>query len=190
MANCQCQCDYHTGISFVKVRDVKTPARGTPQSAGIDFFVPEYNEQFLEDLKKTNLEWFEWTQDRRDDFRNVEFNENYLIVHPSGRIRISSGIHVKIPKNYMLTAFNKSGVATKHGLDVLACVVDSDYQGEINLSLTNTSPYPVVIDYGQKLVQFILMPVLLVEPKELKDLESLHPVQTERGAGGFGSTGV
>ena len=84
---------------------------------------------------------------------------------------------------------NKSGVALKKGLVVGACVVDSDYQGEIHLHLINTSDKPVRIQPGDKLTQFLLIPVdhCLVEVVNEGDL---FEEETTRGSGGFGSTGV
>jgi dUTP pyrophosphatase len=87
-----------------------------------------------------------------------------------------------------LIAFNKSGVSAKLGLDVLACVVDCDYQGEIHLSLVNTSNEVINILPGQKLVQFILLDVNICPIEEVND-NAIYNSVTERGSGGFGSTG-
>lgn len=157
-------------LKFAKVRDVKTPTRGTEGSAGIDFYVP-------------------------NDFNTVVL-QNY-----GEDVLIPSGIKANIPKGKALVAFNKSGVATKLGLSVGAQVVDCDYQGEIHLHLKYTSPniesngtccgevQPVRIKPGMKIVQFLLLdvdhqPVVVVEEADLYETE------TERGTGGFGSTGV
>ena len=88
-----------------------------------------------------------------------------------------------------MIAFNKSGVALNKGLMVGASVVDSDYQGEIHLHLVNTSAKNVTIEPGEKLTQFLLVPVdhsmvEVVDPKDLFDSG------TSRGTGGFGSTGT
>lgn len=146
-------------MKIAKIRNVKTPRRGTEGSAGIDFFVP-------------------------DDYPN-----SLRRVEPGERFFIPSGIKANVPTGYALIAMNKSGVALKKGLMVGACVVDSDYQGEIHLHLVNTSNKAVTIEPGEKLTQFLLIPVdhsmvQVVDPNDLFDAES------ERGAGGFGSTGV
>lgn len=144
-------------IQFAKVRNVKSPERGTEESAGIDFFTP-YG-------------------------MSVE-------VKPGGSVLIPSGIHVKIPKGWALIAFNKSGIAVNKKLAVGACVVDSDYQGEIHIHLFNhdtTTTY--TIGGGTKIVQFILMPIALSNI-EYTPIEELYPSESERGTGGFGSTGL
>ena len=146
-------------MKIAKIRNVKTPRRGTEGSAGIDFFVP-------------------------DDYPN-----SLRRVEPGERFFIPSGIKANVPAGYALIAMNKSGVALKKGLMVGACVVDSDYQGEIHLHLVNTSNKAVTIEPGEKLTQFLLIPVdhSLVE---VVDPNDLFEDETERGAGGFGSTGV
>ena len=110
-----------------------------------------------------------------------------ITLHAGDRVNIPSGIRCKIDKDYALIAFNKSGVSTKLGLDVLANVVDSDYQGEIHLSVVNTSNETVYIKEGDKLVQFILLKVGLDEIEEVDD-NCIFLEITERGNKGFGST--
>ena len=96
-------------MKISKTRKVKTPTRGTDGSAGIDFYVPD------------------------------NYPANLCTVDPGERLFIPSGIRADVPDGHALVAFNKSGVALKKGLDVGACVVDSDYQGEIHLHLFNIS---------------------------------------------------
>ncbi len=136
-----------------KIRDVKTPTRGTIGSAGIDFYVPN------------------------------EFSSIYL--EPFKDINIPSGIKADIPHGFVLLAFNKSGVSLKKRLQVGASVVDSDYTGEIHLHIYNTTDKTVVIDPGEKLVQFILIPY---SPETIEVVQEINK-QTSRGDGGFGSTG-
>ena len=138
-----------------KLRNVKTPNRGTVASAGIDFYVPE-------------------------DFETVS-------LKPGESVLIPSGIKVQVPRGYALIAFNKSGVAVKQGLSVGACVVDEDYEGEVHLHMINTSDKEQVVVTGQKLVQFVLIPVAYLDIEEVYEIQSRN---TERGAGGFGSTGL
>lgn len=153
---------------FTKTRPVKSPMRGTAESAGIDFFVPE------------------------------DFTET--TVRPGSSILIPSGIKCAYPPNHALILFNKSGIATKYKLTSLACVCDSDYQGEIHISLINAGKDNVTISPGMKIAQFILVPISLAEPKELESEETLweqwstmstqrQSDKSTRGSGGFGSTG-
>ena len=105
---------------------------------------------------------------------------------PGESILIPSGIKVALPDDTALIAFNKSGVCTKQFLQVGACVVDSDYRGEIHLHLFNYSNLIQFIDPGQKLVQFVLLPYY-----QAKLYETIDDIFNDagRGSGGFGSTG-
>ena len=143
-------------IRMARVRDVQLPTRGTPGSAGLDFYIPE-------------------------DFR-------YTWVLPHERILIPSGIKADIPEGYALIANNKSGVANKLGLIFGSSVVDSDYQGEIHLSLINTTDQEIRLGPGQKIVQFLLTPIPQTEVVEVPE-KDLFQEGTIRGEGGFGSTG-
>lgn len=112
-----------------------------------------------------------------------------VMLAPQQSINIPSGIKVNIPAGYALIAFNKSGVALKKGLDIGASVIDESYQGELHLHMVNVSNQAVVINPGEKIVQFILIPVNYAMPIEVTDGE-LFEEESERGEGGFGSTGV
>lgn len=114
-----------------------------------------------------------------------DFNETTVL--PGMGIRINSGVRVEVPKGYALVAFNKSGVAFT-GLQVGACVIDEDYQGNVNLHLFNVSNGNVTLSPGQKLTQFILIP-MFYDSVEVVDDTELHTEASERGAGAFGSTG-
>ena len=146
-------------MKIAKIRKVKTPTRGTIGSAGIDFYVPD------------------------------DYPSNLCTIEPGDRYFIPSGIKANVPDGYALIAMNKSGVSMKKGLMVGACVVDSDYQGEIHLHLINASSNSVTIKPGDKLTQFLLVPVNHCEV-ELTDADNLFEEETTRGTGGFGSTGV
>tara|TARA_R110002096_G_scaffold237991_2_gene429247 strand:- start:2210 stop:2650 length:441 start_codon:yes stop_codon:yes gene_type:complete len=110
-------------------------------------------------------------------------------LSPGESCFIPSGIKVNVPEGYALIAFNKSGVATKKGLHVGACVVDCGYQGELHINLTNVSAEDQTIASGDKIVQFVLLP--LGNPSiELVEENNLYEAVSTRGEGGFGSTGV
>ncbi len=142
-------------IKMSKTKEVKTPTRGTPGSAGIDFYVP-------------------------DGF--------IASVAPGEDVCIPSGVKANVPKGYAFIAHNKSGVALKKKLAVGACVVDEDYQGEIHLHLFNQSNEYVQVESGEKLIQFLLVPVIYPEVK-IVDEKNLFESSTIRGEGAFGSTG-
>jgi dUTP diphosphatase len=147
-------------LKIVKTRDVKTPQRGSEGSAGFDFFIPN------------DMEWETKT------------------LHPHEDINIPSGIHVKFPSGSALIAFNKSGQATKKGLQIGASVVDGDYQGEVHLHVRNISSKECFISRGEKLIQLVLIPVIMTEVLELDTLEELYSTKGWRGDAGFGSTGT
>ena len=104
---------------------------------------------------------------------------------------IPSGIKTWLPEGTALIAANKSGVATKKGLIFGAQVVDSDYAGEVHISIINVGTQSQVIECGDKLIQFIHTPVLLSNLEMVDDSEfnKLHN-KSLRGEGGFGSTGT
>lgn len=172
-------------IQFTKIRDVKSPQRANTNDAGIDFFIPYYSEQFYDDLVKKNPGvLFEMGIDE------AESEIINIAVPPFGQVNIPSGIKVNIfDKNTYLDANNKSGVATKYKLDVGANVVDADYRGEIHLHFFNTSDSPVVIRSGQKIVQFIHKEYIKSDLIEISNDEYDSLEQTDRGEGGFASTG-
>jgi len=101
--------------------------------------------------------------------------------------KIPSGIKAKVAVGMALVAFNKSGVATKHGLQVGACVVDSGYEGEIHLHMMNVSHRTVFILPDTKLVQFLYLPIAIPQVIEIEE-HRLFDTQSQRGEGGFGST--
>ncbi len=110
-------------------------------------------------------------------------------LSPGESCFIPSGIKVNVPEGYALIAFNKSGVATKKGLHVGACVVDCGYQGELHINLTNVSAEYQTIAAGDKIVQFVLLP--LGDPTiELVEENNLYESISTRGEGGFGSSGT
>jgi dUTP pyrophosphatase len=112
-----------------------------------------------------------------------------LTLLPGNSALIPTGIKANIPTGYMLTAFNKSGVATKQLLIKGAEVCDEDYQGEIHIHVINVGTEAQLITPGQKLIQFVLVPVFydIIEDVPFDDL---YFGTTERGEGGFGSTGT
>lgn len=164
-------------MKFAKIRDVKSPVRGTDKSAGIDFFVPNYSEDFVKVFREKNPQ--------------CPNNEEGFVIRAHKRVLIPAGIKVRIPDNTALVAFNKSGVFSKKGLSVGACVVDADYTGELHISMFNSDDTDVKVAWGEKIVQFILLPVLFPEISECDSEELLYEnFESDRGSGGFGSTGT
>lgn len=108
--------------------------------------------------------------------------DNQLL--PIGEVTlVPTGLAVEIPNGYYGRIAPRSGWAVKHGIDTLAGVIDSDYRGEINVVLFNNGKCPIDIKAGDRIAQLILERADRFIPVwgDLSD--------TERGAGGFGSTG-
>ena len=122
-----------------------------------------------------------------DFFIPDDFEKQYL--KPNESILIPSGIKVNVPEGFMLTAFNKSGIATKKKLIVGACVVDNGYTGEVHIHLINAGNSDQILSPGDKIVQFILIPIDNSIIEEVSSTEELFPKTSTRGDGGFGSSG-
>ena len=165
-------------MEYTKTREVKNPMRANAGDAGIDFFVPEYSDKFFADLIEKNTS------------NKVCITKHDIIVGPHGKILIPAGVKVIVPEGNALIAFNKSGIASKFGLDIGACVIDEGYRGEMHINLLNTSDEEVKINYGQKITQFLLMPVNNNMPIEITNERYSEHENTDRGEGGFGSSGI
>ena len=112
--------------------------------------------------------------------------DNYVVL-PGRRIVVSTGISVQLPAGTYGRIAPRSGLAVKHGLDVLAGVVDPDYTGEIKIVLQNLDVnQPFVIRPGYRVAQLILENFATVPVFEV----AAPPPPTDRGAAGFGSTGT
>jgi dUTP pyrophosphatase len=107
------------------------------------------------------------------------------VVKPGRRTVVPIGISIKLPAGTYGRIAPRSGLAVKHGLDVLAGVIDPDYTGELKVVLYNTDHQnPFVIRPGYRIAQLIL------EKYEVHDVSEIETIDlTERGDDGFGSTG-
>ena len=99
---------------------------------------------------------------------------------------IHTGLSVALPEGTFGAVFARSGLAAKEGLRPANCVgvVDCDYRGELMVALHNDGPAAKVVKHGERIAQLVLLPYLPMEFEEVAELP-----ETERGAGGFGSTG-
>ena len=109
-----------------------------------------------------------------------------LSVLPGETVLVHTGICMEIPEGYAGLIYARSGLATKRGLAPAnkVGVVDSDYRGEIMVALHNHSGETQTVACGERIAQLVVTPFLRAAFEETEDLSS-----TERGAGGFGSTG-
>ena len=101
-------------------------------------------------------------------------------------MKIPTGIAVEIPDGYFGAIFARSGLATKHGLRPANCVgvIDSDYRGEVIVALHNDTDTNQMIENGERIAQLVILPCPGVSYAEVSELSD-----TERGDGGFGSSG-
>lgn len=109
------------------------------------------------------------------------------IVPAGGRNTVRTGLAVQIPQGWYGRIAPRSGLAAKHGIDVLAGVVDADFRGELRVVLMNHGYGTFHIGPGDRIAQLIIEACAIVTPMEC---ETLPDEETERGAGGFGSTGL
>ena len=108
-------------------------------------------------------------------------------VAPRALVSIPTGIAIALPSaEYVALVFARSGLGIKHGIALSngVGVIDSDYRGEIGVGLVNLGREPYTVQPGDRIAQLMVVPVVQAEPMPC---ETLDP--TERGAGGFGSTG-
>lgn len=109
-----------------------------------------------------------------------------VVLGPLERAMIPTGLFIALPDGTEAQVRPRSGLAAKHGISVLNSpgTIDADYRGEIGVILVNLSNEPFVINPGERIAQMVVAKYEKVEWSEVEVLD-----ETERGAGGFGSTG-
>lgn len=120
------------------------------------------------------------------DVRAAVPDREPVILAPGQRALVPTGLSVAIPEGYEIQVRPRSGLAAKHGLTCLNTpgTIDSDYRGEIKVILINLGAEPFTIQRGERIAQLVLAPVTRLVWSQADQLG-----ETERGAGGFGSTG-
>ncbi len=110
-----------------------------------------------------------------------------VVIKPLGRAILPTGIYMALPVGYEAQIRPRSGLAAKSGITVLNSpgTIDSDYRGEICAILINLSDQPFTIHNGDRVCQMV---IAKYESADIEEVSSLD--ETERGAGGFGHTGV
>lgn len=110
-----------------------------------------------------------------------------VIIKPLQRVLIPTGIFIELPEGYEAQIRPRSGLAIKKGISVLNSpgTIDSDYRGEIKVILINLSNETVVINTGERIAQMVIAKYEKVQLHEVDELDA-----TDRGAGGFGHTGI
>ena len=110
-----------------------------------------------------------------------------VTLAPGERRLVPSGLAIQLPSGYEAQVRPRSGLALKQGVTVLNApgTVDADYRGEVGVILVNLGQAPFTISRGDRIAQLVVAPVIQARWAEVADLE-----ESQRGAGGFGSTGV
>ena len=117
----------------------------------------------------------------------IEESVTELSLLPNDRVLIGTGLYMSIPDEFELQIRSRSGLSLKQGLIVTNApgTIDSDYRGEIGVIMTNTSPQAVIINLGDRIAQGAIVPVYQARFVIVDELN-----ETNRGEGGFGSTGI
>ena len=112
--------------------------------------------------------------------------EQSVTLAPLGRAMIPTGLYVELPEGYEMQVRPRSGLAAKHGITVLNSpgTIDADYRGDIRIILVNLSSEAFTIEPGERIAQLVVARHEQVEWEPVEELGT-----TERGTGGFGSTG-
>ncbi|WP_299302127.1 dUTP diphosphatase [uncultured Fretibacterium sp.] len=108
------------------------------------------------------------------------------VIPPGGRALVPTGLRIALPEGYEAQVRPRSGLALKHGVTLPNSpgTIDADYRGEIGVILMNLGQEPFVVEPGDRIAQMVVAPVARVAWSEAEVLDA-----TERGEGGFGSTG-
>ena len=108
-------------------------------------------------------------------------------IAPQGTVMVHTGVRMEIPEGYVGLCFPRSGLASKRGINLTNCVgvIDAGYRGEIMAPLYNAGHETQIVERGERIFQIALIPFATCECVEVDELSD-----TERGDGGFGSTGT
>lgn len=151
--------------------DVPQPTRAHPTDAGVDLVAYDIDESA--GAAECTV-WIKGVWERS-------------VIRPGGAVMIGTGIAAAIPVGYVGLLFARSSLGAKMRLDLAngTGVIDSEYRGEIKAMLRNTGSVNQTVSRGQRIAQFVVVPVNLTPWVEVENLGI-----TERGEGGFGSTGA
>ena len=150
-------------LEYYRIReDVLPPSRSNPSDAGLDVYFCPVDQQMA-------------------------------VIKPGKNKVLGTGLKFGVPHGYMLQAMNRSGMASKKCLVVGAHCIDSGYDGEIFIDLHNIGDGAQIIEAGTKIAQLVMVPVVTFRAMETREdnLYNWSPITiSDRGDGGFGSTGA
>ncbi len=113
------------------------------------------------------------------------FSNEEVVLQPNEKKTVKTGIALALPENHVGLVWDKSGIASKLHLHTFAGVIDESYRGELQIVIGNFSAQPYKIEKGQKIAQLLVQPITYAHIEEVSTLN-----ETQRGLGGFGSTGL
>ena len=149
-------------IDYFKIRpSAKDPIRANPSDAGLDlFYCPEDEDSIVK-------------------------------IHPGDSVVLGTGLKFGVPHGFMLEVKNRSSMASKKSLVVGACVIDPGYNGEVFINLLNVGREMKLVTPGDKIAQLVLTPIIHFRPRRVMTdvLYDSDICISNRGSGGFGSTG-
>lgn len=110
-----------------------------------------------------------------------------IILRPMQRALVPTGLVLQLEPGFEAQVRPRSGLAFEHGVTVLNApgTIDADFRGEVQVLLVNLGAEPFTVARGMRIAQMVIAPVTMVEPVEVR-----HVDETDRAAGGFGSTGL
>lgn len=119
-----------------------------------------------------------------DSGHDVRLNTRSLLIKPFETVKLPTGVHLNLPSNYETQVRPKSGLSSK-GLLIHFGTVDSDYRGEVLVIATNLTKEPFELRADEKIAQLVFVKKDIVELEQVEEISN----NTNRGIGGFGSTG-
>jgi dUTP pyrophosphatase len=159
--------------------------------------VDELQEELQRDSMKVLLEYQKVSEDAVSPSYAYETDSGFdlcsteeVLLEPSGRALVPTGLKIKIPERFEIQVRPKSGLALKQGLTVLNTpgTIDLGYTGEIKVIVFNTNKTEFKIEKGMKIAQAVLSPVMCGTFVKLKQVNNIE--NKDRGENGFGSTGI
>lgn len=155
-------------------------------NCGTKFDLAWENELVMEPFKKDSVYFLPTRGTAESVGYDICSNGEFTIL-PGEDAMITTGFKVRPPKGYYAQIMSRSGLVVKNKIRVEAGTIDPDYRGEVKVILTNRGAKPFVIATGDKIAQMVLLHFVTPSPIAVS---FGHLDATERGAGGFGSTGL
>lgn len=162
---------------FLSRKNATFPTKGSEEAACYDVYAAFNDKELIRQYGEDGKSITAWAKDKT------------IAIHPKARALIPTGIRFDIPKGYAIEVYSRSGYSFKEGVMLVNStgIIDSDYKGELYLSLYNSNSQRVFIESGARIAQFKIVKLEDVQFEEVKDYDEKSSV---RSTGGFGSTGI